>query len=359
MATGPQGKERSRRCRVAIVGATGYTGGELARLLLQHPYAEPVALLRLSSEEPLPLYKAHPHLRGLTDLECVPYEEKLLVGIDAVFLAVPNGMAMELAPRLLEQGIKVIDLSADFRFRKATTYERWYRKTHTAANWLSQAVYGLPELRRPQIREAQLIANPGCYPISALLALAPLVRRKLIRFDSIIIDSKSGVSGAGRSRLEASYLFTELNGDFRAYGVAGHRHIPEMEQELSALAGEPVRITFTPHLIPIGRGIFTTAYANLTEPMSLNDLYDLYARDYADEPFVRLLEAGALPRVKSVVGSNFCDLALFVDERTQRVIVLSTLDNLVKGAAGNAVQCFNLMFGWDERAGLWQGGLAP
>jgi N-acetyl-gamma-glutamyl-phosphate reductase len=266
---------------------------------------------------------------------------------------------MELAPHLLKRGIKVVDLSADFRFREASTYERWYRKTHAAADWLPRAVYGLPELRRPQIREAQLVANPGCYPISALLALAPLARRKLIRLDSLIIDSKSGVSGAGRSRLEVGYLFTELDNDFRAYGVAGHRHIPEMEQELSALAGEPVRVTFTPHLVPMVRGIFTTVYATLTEPMSLSDLRALYDHDYADEPFVRLLEVGELPRVKSVVGSNFCDLALFVDERTQRVIVLSVLDNLVKGAAGNAIQCLNLMFGWDERAGLWQGGFAP
>jgi N-acetyl-gamma-glutamyl-phosphate reductase len=359
MASEPQGKGQSRRCRVAIVGATGYTGGELVRLLLQHPHAEPVALLRLSSEEPLPLHKAHPHLRKLTQLECVPYDEKLLDGIDAAFLAVPNGVAMELAPHLLKRGIKVVDLSADFRFREASTYERWYRKTHAAADWLPRAVYGLPELHRPQIREAQLVANPGCYPVSALLALAPLARRKLIRLDSLIIDSKSGVSGAGRSRLEVGYLFTELDNDFRAYGVAGHRHIPEMEQELSALAGEPVRVTFTPHLVPMVRGIFTTAYATLTEPMSLSDLRALYDHDYADEPFVRLLEAGELPRVKSVVGSNFCDLALFVDERTQRVIVLSVLDNLVKGAAGNAIQCLNLMFGWDERAGLWQGGFAP
>lgn len=349
----------SGKVKVAVIGATGYTGGELVRLLLQHPNAELVALLRLSSEEALPLHKAHPHLRGLTNLDCVPYEESRLEGVEAVFLAVPNGVAMELVPRLLERGLKVIDLSADFRFRDAETYERWYRKPHTAQGLLSEAVYGIPEFRREQIRSARLVANPGCYPISALIALAPLLRRKIILLDSIVIDSKSGVSGAGRSRLEAGYLFTELDDDFRAYGVAGHRHTPEMEQEFSSLSGEPVRITFTPHLVPMVRGIFTTAYATLIAPMNSADVHALYASDYAGEPFVRVLDAEELPRVKAVVGSNFCDVAVFVDKRTQRVIALSVLDNLVKGASGNAVQCFNLMFGLDERTGLWYGGLAP
>ncbi len=348
-----------KKIKVAIVGATGYTGGELVRLLLSNPYAELVTLLRLSSEESLPLHIAHPHLRGLTKLECVPYDELLLDGVDATFLAVPNGVAMELAPKLLEKGIKVIDLSADFRFRDAETYERWYRKTHTAKELLSEAVYGIPELYRKQIRNARLVANPGCYPVSASIALAPILRRRLVQLDSIVIDSKSGVSGAGRSRLEVSYLFTELDEDFRAYGVAGHRHTPEMEQEFAALVGEPLHITFTPHLVPMVRGIFTTAYAKLVEPLSTSDVHAFYAEDYADEPFVRVMDVGELPRVKAVVGSNFCDVAVIVDERTQRVIALSVIDNLVKGASGNAVQCFNLMFGLDERTGLWQAGLAP
>ncbi|MCS7192241.1 MAG: N-acetyl-gamma-glutamyl-phosphate reductase [Armatimonadetes bacterium] len=348
-----------QKIRAGIIGVTGYTGGELIRLLLQHPKAELIALFRLSSEEAVPIHKAQPHLRGLTKLDCVPYDEKLLKGIDALFLALPNGVSMELAPKLLEKGIKVIDLSADFRFRNPETYERWYRKTHIAQNLLSEVVYGVPELRREQIRKAFLVANPGCYPISALLALAPLLRRRLIQLDSIIIDSKSGVSGAGRSRLEASYLFTELDEDFRAYGVASHRHIPEMEQEFSDLVGESVRITFTPHLVPMVRGIFTTAYAKLAKPMNLSDVHALYAEDYAKEPFVRVLDIGELPRIKAVVGSNFCDISVVVDERTQRAIVLSVIDNLVKGASGNAVQCFNLMFGLDERTGLWHGGLAP
>jgi len=348
-----------QKVKVAIVGATGYTGGELVRLLIQHPNAQIVALLRLSSEETLPLHKAHPNLRGLTELDCVPYDEMLLENVDAVFLATPNGVAMELAPKLLAKGIKVIDLSADFRFRNPKTYESWYRKTHTARELLQEAVYGIPEIRREQIRNARLAANPGCYPITALIALAPLLRLRLIQLDSIVIDSKSGVSGAGRSRLEVGYLFTELDDDFRAYGVTAHRHTPEMEQEFAALAGEPVRITFTPHLVPMVRGIFTTAYAKLVEPMSTSDVHAIYAEDYADEPFVRVLDVGELPRVKAVVGSNFCDISVVVDERTQRVIALSVIDNLVKGASGNAVQCFNLMFGLDEWAGLWQAGLAP
>ncbi len=347
------------KIKVVVVGATGYTGGELVRLLVQHPNAELVALLRLSSEEALPLYKAHPHLRGLTNLDCIPYDEALLNGVDAAFLAVPNGVAMELAPKLLEKGIKVIDLSADFRFRDAATYEKWYRKTHMAKELLAEAVYGIPEIRREQIRNARLVSNPGCYPISALLALSPLLRRRLVQLDSIVVDSKSGVSGAGRSRLEVGYLFTELDNDFRAYGVANHRHTPEMEQEFSAITGSPVRITFTPHLVPMVRGIFTTAYAKLAEPVSTYDVHAIYTEDYANEPFVRVLDIGELPRVKAVVGSNFCDVAVVVDERAQRVIALSVIDNLVKGASGNAVQCFNLMFGFDERAGLWCGGIAP
>ncbi len=347
------------KVKVAVIGATGYTGGELVRLLLQHPSVELTALLRLSSEEALPLHKAHPHLRGLAELECVAYSEEQLNGVDAVFLAVPNGVAMELAPTLLARNMKVIDLSADFRFRDAEVYERWYRKPHTARHLLAEAAYGLPELWREKIRTARLVANPGCYPISAMLALAPLLRRKLVRLDSIVIDSKSGVSGAGRSRLEVGYLFTELDEDFRAYGVAQHRHTPEIEQEFANLVGEPVFITFTPHLVPMVRGIFTTAYATLTQPMSTADIHALYATDYAHEPFVRLLDIGELPRVKAVVGSNFCDLSVVVDERTQRVIALSVIDNLVKGASGNAIQCLNLMFGLDERTGLWHGGLAP
>lgn len=347
------------KIRVAIVGATGYTGGELARLLLQHPKVELAALLRLSSEEALPLHMAHPHLRGLTDIECVPYDETLLDGVDAVFLALPSGVSMEIAPKLLKKGIKVIDLSPDFRFRDAETYERWYRKVHSAKDLLGEAVYGLPETRRNQIKNARLVANPGCYPISASIALAPLLRRKLIQTDNIVIDSKSGVSGAGRSRLEVGYLFTELDSDFRAYGVASHRHTPEMEQEFSEMASEPVSVTFTPHLVPMVRGIFTTAYAKLVEPMSTDEVHRIYESDYACEPFIRVLEPGELPRVKAVVGSNFCDVSVVVDERTQRVIALSAIDNLVKGASGNAVQCLNLMFGLDEKLGLWFGGIAP
>lgn len=347
------------KVKVTIVGATGYTGGELLRLLLSHPGVEVIALFRLSSEEALPVSRFHPHLRGLTDLECRPYEEGEAAKGDAVFLAVPNGIAMELVPPLLRKGVRIIDLSADFRLRDPEIYREWYRKSHSAPSLLPEAVYGLPELWRSQIRGARVLANPGCYPVSVLLSAAPLVRRGLVDLESLIVDSKSGVSGAGRSRLEVGYLFSELNDDFRAYSVAGHRHIPEMEQQLTLLAGHPVALTFTPHLVPMTRGLFTTLYARLKEPLSLTALFDLYGNDYAKEPFIRLLPPGEVPRTKAVIGSNFCDLGLFVDERSRRVIVLSALDNLIKGAAGNAVQSFNLMFGMDERMGLWGPGLMP
>lgn len=348
------------KIRVAIVGATGYSGGELVRLLLGHESVEITSLLRLTSDQPLPLYRAHPSLRGLTDLECVPYDESLVTtNADVCFLAAPNGKASELTPNILAAGLKVVDISADFRFRNADVYSEWYGVEHPSPELLSEAVYGLPELKRDQIKSARLVANSGCYPMAALLALIPLIAEKLINVKTIVVDAKSGVSGAGRSRLEQDYLFTEISGDFRAYSVASHRHTPEIEQELSSLYGASITLTFTPHLLPISRGIFCTTYAELIESVSTADLQALYAGSYAEEPFVRVLDQGELPKVKAVVGSNFCDVSVVVDERTGRVIVLSAIDNLGKGAAGNAIHNMNLMFGLDETLGLCLSGSMP
>ncbi|MCS7223699.1 MAG: N-acetyl-gamma-glutamyl-phosphate reductase [Armatimonadetes bacterium] len=348
----------SERIKVAVIGATGYTGGELVRLLLHHPMVDITAVLRLSSEESLSLEQAHPHLTGLTSLQCVPYQPDHLKGVQVTFLCVPNGVAMDIARSLLEQGIKVVDLSADFRFHEPEVYERVYRQPHRSPELLRKAVYGLPELHRNEIANASLIANPGCYPISVLIALAPLAKRRLIGPD-IIVDSKSGVSGAGRSRLEVGYLFTELFGDFRAYNPGNHRHTPEMIQELTPLFQQTPKLTFTPHLIPISRGILSTIYCHLNEPLTEDEIRNLYQTDYGDEPFVHLLPPGQLPRVKAIAGTNFCHISFARDRFSETLIILSALDNLTKGAAGNAIQCFNLLMGLDERMGLLLPGLMP
>lgn len=346
--------------KVGIVGATGYTGGELVRFLLHHPEVEIVHLMRLTSEEELPLEQVHPHLRQLAGLKCVPMdEEKLASDVNVVFLAVPHGVAMDIVPSLLNMGLRVIDLSADFRFKDAGTFESWYRMRHTAPHLLQEAVYGLPELYRDQIRNARLVANPGCYPISAILALLPLLKFKIAHSEHIIVDSKSGVSGAGRSRTTIDYHYPEVFGDFKPYGIATHRHTPEIEQELSFIAGGNIKVTFTPHLLPLSRGILTTAYVQLNEDISASELREVYIRAYEGEPFVRLLPNGVVPRLKGVVGSNFCDVNIFLDERSGCAIAVSAIDNLAKGAASNAIQNMNLMFGLDERCGLMLPALSP
>ncbi|MCC6748198.1 MAG: N-acetyl-gamma-glutamyl-phosphate reductase [Deltaproteobacteria bacterium] len=348
------------KTRAAIVGATGYTGGELARLLLGHPGFELAGLYRLGSETAVSLAEAQPHLFGLTDLTCVAYDEAALRrSAQVVFFATPNGQAMKLAPALLEAGVKVIDLAADYRLHDVAAYRQWYKLEHASESWLARAIYGLPEVYREAVRKAELVANPGCYPTSAILALAPLLEARLVELSSLIVDSASGVSGAGRAHVTTSYLFSEVAGDYKAYGVAQHRHTPEIEQELSHLAGEAVQISFTPHLLPVSRGILTTAYATLVRPVSADELQGLYATRFAAEPFVRVRPSGTSPQLKQVVGSNFCDVSVTPDPRTGRVIALAAIDNLIKGAAGQAVQNANLMTGQDERAGLVTGALAP
>jgi N-acetyl-gamma-glutamyl-phosphate reductase len=346
--------------KVGIVGATGYTGGELIRFLMHHPGAEVVHLMRLTSEAELALEQVHPHLRKLSQLKCVPMNEETLArDVDVVFLAVPHGAAMNIAPKLLEAGVRVIDLSADFRLKDASEFEVWYHTKHESSHLLKEAVYGLPEVHREEIRSAKLVANPGCYPISAIIALMPLLKMGIAHSKHILIDSKSGISGAGRSKLSVDYHYPEMFGDFKPYGIASHRHTPEIEQELSLIAGEKISVTFTPHLLPVSRGILTTAYVELEDKVGAEELYEAYVRAYSNEPFVRVLPMGVAPRLKSVVGSNFCDVNIFVDERTNCAIAVSAIDNLAKGASSNAIQNMNIMFGLDECCGLLLPAISP
>lgn len=337
--------------RVGIVGVSGYGGGELVRLLAQHPRVE-LAYATSGTYAGQPLHRALLGLNRRVDLTCEKFDLAAAADqCDFVFLAGESGMAMEAAPTLLESGKRIVDLSADFRLQDPAAYAHWYKSEHKAAHLLEHAVYGLPELNRNHIAKAQLVANPGCYPTSAVLALAPLLNHGCIDPETIIIDSMSGVSGAGRSKFGLDYHFAEVNESVRPYGVGGvHRHTPEIEQALSQVAGHPVTLTFTPHLVPITRGILTTAYATFTG--DADDLHKTNRDFYTDAPFVVALEPNQFPATKHVSGTNFCHIGLTVDKRTNRVIVISAIDNLVKGAAGQAVQNMNLMCGWDETEGL-------
>ncbi len=337
--------------RIGIVGASGYTGVELARILAGHPRAE-ITVVTSRQHAGQPLSRIFPSLRGRVDTVCVnPSPEELARQADFFFTAVPHKTAMDIVPPLLAAGRKVVDLSADFRIRDVAVYEQWYQK-HSSSELIKEAVYGLPELYRQQIKKARLVANPGCYPTSVALGLAPLLRERLIDTATIIIDAKSGTTGAGRAANVAS-LYCEVADGFRAYKVGGtHRHIPEMEQELSLLAAEPVTITFTPHLLPVSRGILSTMYARLDHDVSETELQKLFDDTYRDEQFVRVCPAGTLPATQYVRGSNYCDIGFKVDRRTGRIIVITAIDNIAKGAAGQAVQNMNLMNDLDEAAGL-------
>ena len=335
---------------VAVVGASGYTGVELVRILANHPH---VNLSCLTSRQHAGKHfsEVFPSIAGCCDLVCDPVDVDLIAEkSDFVFTALPHKTAMEVVPRFLAAGKKVVDLSADYRLRDAEVYQQWYQE-HTSPQLLADAVYGLPELFHAGIKSASLVANPGCYPTGSSLALIPLLEQGLIDPETIIIDSKSGTSGAGRAAKEGS-LFCEVNEGFKAYGVASHRHTPEIEQTLSAVHGGAVTVSFTPHLLPVNRGILSTCYAKLENPVSAKELLQQYAGRYADAPFVRIMPEGALPNVAFVKGSNYCDIGIVCDERTGRVIVVSAIDNLVKGAAGQALQNMNLMLGLDETAGL-------
>jgi N-acetyl-gamma-glutamyl-phosphate reductase len=347
---------------VGVVGASGYGGGELLRLLLRHPE---VTLRQAVSETYAgkPLAAAFPGLAGQSDLRFAGYEDGTEIAqCDVVFLAQENGKAMGTAPHLLEAGCKLIDLSADFRFRDTATYEAWYKPPHAAPQWNARAVYGLPELYAEQIRGAQLVGNPGCYPTAAILALAPLLSRRCIDPSTLIVDAKSGVSGAGgRVGMKEEFSFPAVNENFRAYSVTGHRHVAETEQELALLAGRPAaetRLSFTPHLLPITRGIYATVYASLRAAVDLDTLIREHQEFYRQAPFVHVAGA-AIPEIRHVIGSNLCRIGMALDERVGRVVVMAVIDNLVKGAAGQAVQNMNLMLGLPETTGLEAPAIYP
>jgi len=343
--------------RVAVMGASGYTGVELLRLLSRHSQVE-ITAVTSRQHEGEPISSSFPSLLGAVDLVCSagdPHE--ISSQADLVFTALPHKTAMEVVPQLLAGGCKVVDLSADYRLKQVEVYEQWYQE-HTSPQLLDEAVYGLPELMREQIPAARLVANPGCYPTSIALALSPLLANRVVELDSLVIDSKSGTSGAGRGAKVGS-LFCEVNEGFKAYGLAGHRHTPEIEQTLSLVSGESVQVTFTPHLLPINRGILSTCYAKLSDDVTAEQMHALFRAAYDDEPFVRVLPLGRYPDVAFVKGSNYCDIGLSVDKRNGRVVVIAAIDNLVKGAAGQAVQNMNLMYGWAEETGLQQLALTP
>ncbi|GIV11521.1 MAG: N-acetyl-gamma-glutamyl-phosphate reductase [Fimbriimonadales bacterium] len=346
--------------RIGIVGATGYTGSELIRLLSAHPQVQITALVS-RSEAGKPITSVLRHLHGLRLPLLSSYDpDALAAQCELVFLAGETGFAMEHAPELLTRGLKIIDLSADFRLKDPAAFAEWYGVPHTAPNLLQEAVYGLTELLPPDAySSARLIANPGCYPTAAGLALAPLMQAGWAQPERVIVDAKSGVSGAGRSRLSVEYLFTELDENFKAYGVERHRHTPEIEQTLSHIGGQSVRVRFTPHLAPMTRGILCTAYAPLSEPMSPERLHALYAEFYARQPFVLVRPLGEYPATREVYGSNRCDIGLTVDPRTQTAVIISAIDNLVKGAAGQAIQNMNLLLGQQPDLGLPLAGICP
>ena len=336
--------------KVAIFGASGYTGQELTRILLGHPEAELIAVTSRRFAG-MPVAEVFPALSGLTSIKYQNATPKEIADAsDVVFLALPHGVSMDIAPVFIQAGKKVIDLSADYRLRDLATYEKWYAQ-HSSAGILKDAVYGIPELYRQEIKKTKLVANPGCYPTSIILGLAPALKNNLLDTSTIIADSASGVSGAGREP-QTDLLFCEVEGGFKAYKVGKHRHTPEIEQELNSLAGEKFAISFTPHLLPVKRGILSTIYASLKKEITLPELHSLYSSFYAAEKFVRLCPAGAYPNISSVCGSNYCDIGLALDPRTKRVIIMAAIDNLIKGAAGQAVQNMNIICGFEEEAGL-------
>jgi N-acetyl-gamma-glutamyl-phosphate reductase len=343
--------------KISIIGATGYTGAELLRILAGHPEAD---VVHITSESSFgrPIAESYPHLAAIYSrkLESLKQIEEIAADSDLLFIGLPHGHAMDICRALANDGhIRMIDLGADYRLAPAV-YEKWYKVKHTDA--VTQPVYGLCELYRDRIKSGRVIANPGCYVTTAVLALTPLLKNRAIDSASVIIDAKSGTTGAGRA-LAQNLHFSEVFGNFRPYGVASHRHTPEIEQVYSEFAGQEVTITFTPHLLPIDRGLLATCYAKLAPGAGASDVADAFGQMYGKEYFIRLLGKGACPALKAVRGSNYVDIGWEIDERTGRVIVMAALDNLVKGASGQAVQNMNIMFGLPENIGLKQPPLYP
>lgn len=350
----------SHTIKAGLVGVTGYTGMELARLMIHHSSME---LVRATSrsEAGKSLADIYPFLNRLPLGDLVitqPDPADLAAECDVVFLAVPHKTAMEIAAQLLDEGVKVVDLSADFRINDKATYEKWYATEHTKSELLAEAVYGLPELYLDQIMGARLIANPGCYPTSSILGLAPALESKLIETENIVIDAKSGTSGAGRGK-NVGTLFCEVHDSFRAYGMPSHRHTPEIEQEISKIADTDITVSFNTHLLPIDRGILSTIYTKLTGENSLDAIHEQYTDYYADKPMVRVLPKGQLPETRFVRGTVFCDIGLVVDPRTNRLIIVSAIDNLCRGASGQALMNANLICGLDIDEGLPMAPMMP
>lgn len=344
--------------KVGVVGASGYTGAELIRLLLAHPKAE-VSLITSESYQGKKISSLYPNLKGICDLSFSSYNAKGAKKAEVIFVALPHGAAMKVVPELLGGTRKVIDLSGDFRLMSADDYKAWYKTSHAAPKLLGKAVYGLCEVNRSLIKKSHFVSNPGCYPTAIILGIAPLLKEGILFGQDIIVDALTGVSGSGRTLTdEVHYCFCDEN--VSSYKVGGiHQHIPEMELAMAKIAGEEVKMSFTPHLSPFSRGIYATIYGDLKVDASTADLVKLYRGYYKDSYFVKVLDEGLYPEAKAVAGSNFCHVGVMVDERCGRVIVISAIDNLVKGASGQAIQNMNLMCGFKEETGLTQIGLYP
>ena len=337
--------------KAGILGATGYAGQELVRLLYQHPEVE-IKVLSSNNHNNRVYNSIYENFNKICEMKCEENElETIANELDVIFLSLPHGVTSKLLTDSILKNVKIIDLSADFRLKSEVVYEEWYKIKHNNKDLLNQAIYGLSEWKRKQINGSRLVANPGCYPTCALLCLLPLIKEGILEADSIIIDAKSGVSGAGRT-LNLTTHFSECNESIKAYNVSSHRHTPEIEQQLSELYGNKISVTFTPHLIPMNRGILCTCYGNLKNSFSYDEIEQLYEKYYQNEFFIRLTKKGVFPETKWVKGSNYCDIGFTLNKSATKIIVIGVIDNLVKGAAGQAVQNMNLMFNLRENMGL-------
>lgn len=348
--------------KAGIVGAGGYAGVNLLSILLRHPEAKVVWLMSEEAHKGKKIADLYPHLAGEIDMACRTLDDldKVLKDVDLVFLALPHGIALNYVPKMIKAGKKVVDLGADYRFHDEAVFKKWYNLEHPDKAVLAEAVFGLPELYKNEIKKARLIGNPGCYPTASILGLAPLAKNKLVDNNSLVVDAKSGVSGAGRG-VSLKVHFCERNEGITAYSVNNHRHMGEVSYQIGKVAGEQINVTFVPHLVPMNRGILATCYAKIRDPKSeirINELIKLYKEFYKDAPFVRIYETGE-PCTKNVVGTNYCDIGISVNQESKTVIVMSVIDNLIKGAAGQAAQNMNLVCGFDETLGLKQMAIFP